>query len=418
MLSFKKNRIADIFFVLGMFILIYNPPLFMINIMHLVGGCSLVYLICSRSDTPRFAMDLLDCKLILGFVAIALYLFITNCVINGQGITSIVFPIYFIVDVIPFGCAMRRYAINNRLSEEWAVFIVLVTASIQSILACLAFLFPNIQGFFVDRMISYGYDEIYTTLSAFRMYGFSNALTNAMPIVQSLIAVLTVWLAINQSVKYYILTFFLLFSAIINARISIVIFGLGIVLLFFHNSISKKRKIYFLAILLLGCLCLMFILLPYMQRVSPLTYEWIIKGVNEIVGLLDSNTTYGKYTYFGYLFNEERIAIPEDFASLLFGRGYSIMPNNNPSGYQSDIGYICDIWVGGLCYIVLVYTFFVWIMSKLARSKYKLIAFMGAFYMIAVIFINIKGVAFSMNAFVNLLVILFCVINKSSISES
>lgn len=409
--NISKNRrsSADILFVFGLFILIYNPPLIMLNTMHIVGLLSIFYLVIMGGVKRLFVLQTSTIKIIGGFALIFMYLFTFACLINGQSMETILFPIYFIVDIIPFGMAMKKYMEKNRLRFDWTISIVINSALLQALFAIVTLLVPSIQRYFVDRMVAYGYNEIYTTLASYRMYGFSNALTNATPVVQSIIAVIAVWLALNRSKRYYFVTLVIMLSAIINARISIVVFAIGIVILVLTRSTNSWDRIKILFVTAIAYGVIVGIVFPIIQDVSPLTYEWITDGVNELSTFKFGTTSYESGSYFRYLINKDRFVLPEGTFSLFFGKGYSIMSSKNPSSFQSDVGYICDLWVGGIIYIVLLYTFFGGMLIKLRKNKNKLISFIASFYIVALLFINIKGVAFSMNAYANLLVIIICV---------
>lgn len=411
MMQNTRNRKIgiDMLFIFGLFILIYNPPLFMMNTMHTVGLFSLAYLVIVRGGSNLFVLKTNTLRLVLGFAILFLYLFICVYVINGQALDSTLFPIYFIIDIIPFGMAMKKYIERHQLEFEWAISIVINAAIIQSIFAAITLLFPNVQSFFVERMIAYGYNEIYSTLSVYRMYGFSNALTNATPVVQSIIAVISVWLALNWNKKYYIAAFFIMFSAIINARISIVVFAIGVIVLLIKRSTNSSGRIKIIFATVVSYIVVVFLLLPLIQNISPLTYEWVTDGFNELSSFKLGSNSYANNSYFGYLINQERFVFPEGLSGFLFGKGYSIMSSRNPSGFQSDVGYICDIWTGGVVYIGILYSFFLSLLIKLRKNTNALMAFIASYYMIALLFINIKGVALSMNAFINLLIVIVCI---------
>ena len=405
----KRKTGVDILFVFGLFIIIYNPPILMINTMHLVGFVSLLYFVIVGGVKRLFIVKKNTLKLLSGFLAIFFYLLVFACFINEQSISTILFPIYFVIDVIPFGFAMKEYMERNSLDFGWSVSIIINTALLQAVTAIASFLIPNVQRFFVERMVAYGYNEVYTTLSSYRMYGFSNALTNATPVVQSIIAVISVWHALRYSKKYYLYALVLMLSAVINARISIVVFAIGIVILMINRTTSITRKLKIVFIAFIAYFVIIAFILPMIQSVSPLTYEWVTDGFSELSSFKIGVTSYEKNSYFGYLLNKERFALPEGFFPFLFGKGYSIMSSKNPSGFQSDVGYVCDLWTGGLMYVILLYSFFLGLLNRLRKNQNSLISFIAIYYIVALLFINIKGVALSMNAFVNLLVIVVCI---------
>ncbi|MFP3489316.1 hypothetical protein R0K20_17130, partial [Staphylococcus sp. SIMBA_130] len=89
---------------------------------------------------------------------------------------------------------------------------------------------------------------------------------------------------------------------------------------------------------------------------------------------------------------------------VLFGEGERILSSND-SGVRSDIGYINDIWLGGIFYSFLLYVFFLLLIRDIGRynneniriGKFLYFLLLGTF-----IVSNIKGYIFVMNNLTNL----------------
>ncbi|MPM84853.1 hypothetical protein SDC9_131929 [bioreactor metagenome] len=339
-------------------------------------------------------------------MAIVLYLLLFAVLFNGQSATVLANPVYYLIDIIPFGMALRLRAYKKKYDEYWVINLAIVAGLFQSILAIISFLVPALQTFFVDKMVAYGYSDVYLTLSAFRMYGFASSLTSSTPIFQTLLAIISLYLASKKGTRYYLYAIVLFFSAVINARVTIVIALIGIlVLIFLGKNTFKKKLILVCGVIVIVALIVGFCL-PFLKDKSPLTYAWLMNGIKEINFLYSTNNYSGSYSYMSYITDSERLSLPKGI-SLFVGEGYSIMTSTNPSGFQSDIGYICDIWLGGLFYVLLVYTIFIRMMAKLIKTKEFLKFFVGIVFLACIPIINIKGVAFSMNTFMNYLVIFY-----------
>ena len=84
---------------------------------------------------------------------------------------------------------------------------------------------------------------------------------------------------------------------------------------------------------------------------------------------------------------------------------------NSSSGIYSDIGFVNDIWFGGIIYSLAIYFCFSWIIV----SIYKNLRFFGKKYSLGVAGIlclgvvvsNLKGIAFSFNDFTTLVLLVF-----------
>ena len=96
--------------ILGLFIVLYNPPLIAFNTMHIVGAVSIGYLVLNHQGT----IDFKYAGWILYFTFILLYLFINSVVLHGNELNSIVFPVYYLFDIIPFSMSVN-YTLKHGL---------------------------------------------------------------------------------------------------------------------------------------------------------------------------------------------------------------------------------------------------------------------------------------------------------------
>ena len=259
--------------------------------------------------------------------------------------------------------------------------------------------------FFVRRMVSYGYTERYLTLAAYRLYGFSNGLTFATPCIQALLAVIT-FARIQTSNKKYlnvICGFLLFFSAIINARSAFIVAVLGFAVFIILSRYSLKSKITILIILPVLIIIIINYGLPLLDQYSHVTHKWIVTGIEEIVAFLGGNTL--ENSYFNYVTNSSKFILPES-GKILFGAGYSLLGNDAIS-FSSDIGYINDMWLGGVVYIILTYSIFLRYMISIAKADDVTIRFIGFLLIVNYLVLNIKGPVFKMNGLTNMLLIIY-----------
>ena len=396
-LFFRKKNIL---IILGFFIILYNPPLMSFNTMHIVGLCSLLYLAINRY-TKETGICL---EWIKYFLVILVYLLIVVIVIRGRSASGIVYPIYYLLDIIPFACAINIFKQKKGLSIDDLIVMIFIAALLQSVFAFIAFTNPQFQALVVERIISYGGIETYTYWSTLRMYGFSNGLMFDMPVTQSVLAIIALYYSMNKGKKYYMLIAgVLFFSAIINGRISfiVVLIGLFTMVIIGNQSPKKKIQIIFGAIFLL--IVFIVVVFPYIQEHSPLTYKWISEGIEDIIGLVNWDTSGG---YFSYISNSEKYRLPESVFGLLIGEGISVAGGKNIFNMSSDIGFINDIWIGGILYLIIEYSMFARRILTLIRSNKKIASFIGLFSAILVIALNFKGCIFSMNSFMNYIVMM------------
>ena len=390
----------NILIILGLFIVFYNPPLIAFNTMHIVGGLSIGYLILNYQDT----IDHKYTGWIFYFALILLFLFTNSVVLHGNGLDSVVFPVYYLLDIIPFSMSVKTYSKKQGLVLDDVLIMCIIAGLIQTAISFLAFINSNIQDVFVSRIIEYGGIKSYSYWATLRMYGFSNGLMFEMPVIQSVLAVISIYFSTKKGWKYVLIAAFLFFSAIINARTSIivVIYGIVIIVLLGKQAMNKKVKI--IVGILLTLLAFYFIFLPYIQEVSPATYDWLKEGFIDIEALLKRDDT--NKGYYSYISNDDRYVLPNSSIGLFMGEGISIVGGNNKYGVYSDIGFINDIWTGGLLYLVYTYSYMFIQLKKLNKKNNEFSLFSFIYFTGLILILNFKGRVFSMNSFLNLVVFL------------
>ncbi len=394
----------NIFAIIVLFLLIYEPPIFSFNILHVIGGVSWIYILFHRKI---ILTNLSFHKLFIiyiTFIMIALYIAFISIVNNNSMLAAAPF-LYWLIDIIPCSIMVNSIMKQKGYNLDNILTLLLMVGLVQSITAISAFFIPSIKEFFINQFILYGYDEIYFTLSAYRIYGFASNLTFTTPIVQSTLTLISVYLAVNLNYKYLIFTPFLFFSAVINARISFIIILVGVLAMLLCIRPIKLKTIVMTTIIGSMIAIIIMIDMNYIKENAVETYQWIITGINEIRQFFKGDTSRG---YFNYVSNAQRYRLPDGFG-LYFGVGNRIMGSNKYNTY-SDIGYVNDIWLGGLIYCIFLYsTFTSFLLDFLRSSNRKLqinwflfLLFMGSF-----IVSNIKGFIFSMNNFTSLFFIIY-----------
>lgn len=400
--SLKRYHILNL---LGVFCLLYNPPILPFNSMHLVGAISIAYLGLHYRMLPQLFKQKRYVNLIFFFVFLLIYLLMVGLSATYGSLAIAYFPMYFLLDVIPFGLSVSLYHKKRGLQTADFTNLVLCVAAFQALLAAFSYFVPQIQDFFISRFVAYGYGEVYVILSRHRMYGFAGGLTYSTPILQSFLAIIAMVKAQKEGYRFLFLAALLLFSAVINARVSIVVLAIGIVIMTLYGRISWKKKLVLLLSAGIAGILGISIILPVVASNSPQTYEWILKGIEEIVAFLRGNTE----GYFGYVADPAKYVLPDSAFAMLFGEGHSIMSGTEGYGLQSDIGYINDIWTGGIVYVIVLYSFVTSCLIRLYKNNNELISFVGILGIALYPFLNIKGIICNMNDMTVFVMLLFVV---------
>lgn len=401
----------NIFFYIGLFIILFQPPLLPFNSIHIVGAISIVYIFLnSTNEVGRIRISKTIRSLYFIFSIISVYIFVFSILINKGSMNNLSFPIYFMIDVIPFSWAIKLYSCKHKLNQSDLFNMFITVGLLQAITAIVSFFVPQVQKIFIDSLLSYGYSSSLDVFSGFRIYGFSPFLTFGTPVIQSVLTALILFCKENKKMLDYFASFILFFSAIINARISIIILLLGFFSFLLSQKVSIKKKIFqlFLYVMVLGFVITVgsFLLRHY----SLSTYEWILDGLKEIE-LIFNNDNANKYSYITYFTSKNTYKLPGDIIGILFGKGLYVMTGANNYSFNSDVGYINDIWFGGICYIILVYYAFYKMIIKILKSENVNYSRLGSLLLLLFPILNIKGIVFTMFSLTNFLMIIYVYIN-------
>lgn len=390
-----------------LFVVIYNPPIINFNLLHIIAAISWLFLLVNRDEIrKRICIRKLQ-NVSLIFAAFMIYLGM-NAAIHGNSITIMVDYFYMIFEIIPF-CI---YVVcRTRNDEQSIIYYLKVVAGLQACLATLAFLVPSIKNYFNQRLISYGYGDVILSMTGYRQNGFASSLASYASFFQAFIAVVCFYAVIhNKKVWINLGAFFIIaFSAIINARTSIVIIIIGVMIILFsktQNGISGM--VGKLLIILFAIVALPF-LFRSIATSSNETYKWVFDGINDIQNILRGNV--GSSNSFFYYY-KNFWHLPTGMA-LIFGKGSIIMGSVGrlKYGVSSDIGFINDIWKGGILYSAVLWLGFVYLLKRMTKTAKQLnnmtILFLLRFFGVVAIIINLKGFFFVKEAQTIILMLLF-----------
>lgn len=386
------------------FILFYNPPLVQINSVVLGGAISYLYILVNFKSIDKIFSGK---RLIIwiSFFGILTYLFMMMLILRSP-LSNISFLIYIVFFSFPIIATLLSLGIKNKYTLKDWLEIFLWTGLIQSVIAILALIFPNFQQILINRIVSLGYSEIWLELTNIRLFGFSDSLTFATPVIQAALSIVSLFMAFEYDKKYFFFVPFLMLSSIINARTSFVVLIIGILMLIISYSKNNKQIIRLVLILIGGAI----VIVGFNKVISsifPDVYQWLSTGVEEIIGFFSGNVEEG---YFSYLFDKNNYPLPDN---ILFGEGTRALKGISIS---SDIGYINDLWLGGLIYLVIMYSLTLYNTIILYKNKYNnFYSFFAVFYLATVIFINFKGVAFGTSGlnYLFLLILFFSMLNST-----
>ncbi|MGL4393570.1 MAG: hypothetical protein ACRCSK_09105 [Fusobacteriaceae bacterium] len=312
--------------------------------------------------------------------------------------------------------AIVLYLKKKNKNMDHLVKDIIIVAILQGIISLLCVLIPEFKKLLFETFIvtpanlSLEQLKLMKTLYSNRLNGLGLGLTYSYPAAQGLIAFLCLMYSFRVNSKYYIFILLIFFSGIVNGRITIITFFIGVIFLIFFSIFKNKtkiilpqKKIIFKIIISLIIVIFLFNLIPK----NNITFRWINAGANQLIALLAGKKT----GTFETLLGEDFKRLPKGF-DFFFGIGKTVMGGVVHNGKQimSDIGFVNDLWYGGIFYIALLYAFFIMNFiavfytiqnGKMEKKKILIIIFL------VVIACHVKGTFYWVGPIWNLIVLLF-----------
>lgn len=198
-----------------------------------------------------------------------------------------------------------------------------------------------------------GVPERLRYLLSYRIYGIASSYTFMLPLIQTFFSVIALYLySEGKGFFYFITSVLLIYSSIVNGRTGMYIYIIIMIIYFLKQSLQKfnlKILIFSFGTLIIFVISVLFILNFYPDR-----FAWITEGIEEIILLFFAGET-SQNTNVGRLIGEH-LVFPKGF-DIIFGLGKNIFSGiTYRNNYiHSDIGYINDLFRGGIIYIFLLY---------------------------------------------------------------
>lgn len=237
---------------------------------------------------------------------------------------------------------LEKYLSNRKILE-----MILLFGVIQGVICLIMLMFPSIKE--VANSLAFLNAERNIFRQEKRLFGISNDYTFFTPCYHGFLTSFCVIYSISYNRKFLFAVPFIFLATFLNNRTGVLICILNLfivlVILFFSPEIKTKTKLRTISISI-GVLILLFFVLMIIKKYNIINYEYTIQGVlssKEYVKELSHNMLYfptGK----AFIFGNGDIQAGVTRTNL----GLSSMQ-------QSDIGYVNDMYIGGLLYCVLLY---------------------------------------------------------------
>lgn len=133
-------RKYNIFVIVLLFLFIYEPPLFSINVLHVLGLFSWIYIAVDNVAISYFLELRKVMRIYAGLILFFMYLLII-VLINQSTIIFTLSFMYWLMDIFPFSIALCVYFFRKKYSFYDFLNILLIVGTLQGIAALSAFFY-------------------------------------------------------------------------------------------------------------------------------------------------------------------------------------------------------------------------------------------------------------------------------------
>lgn len=374
--------------VIVVFFMLYFPPVFSINPLYILTVISALYLIMI-GIFKKIVISKISIKILLILSILIILEIIVSSVNNLYSVKAISDLLLMLFGFVFVSIVIRNYCIIHRISNKDLFFVLITVGVVQAILSLAAYLVPDFQAWFINKMIAYGYEASrFSQIAEFRWYGVATQLGFATPVVQATIALMCIKYGLHKSLKFYFPAILLIFSAIINARLSAIILVGGIAIIIFdefYRKITKKKLIRILLSLGLAVIAIG-IMLWLMRKYSYSNYNWIVGGLKSFFGI--KTDLVGVYPLGNYFSNARNYRLP-DGLHIMTGYGQDL--HSVDIGYLTDVGFIIDIWRYGIFVSLMLYIFIFYSLKEMRRITNNYHTYMVILIVFLFFACNLKG---------------------------
>lgn len=399
----KKDKIV----IILLFVLLYCP----IPIKNLVGVSAnylvaiislLIMTIIIIKQKNKFVLEIIKQKpikfFILGIISSSIYFLIIFLIRNNNDNVNLknmrliqnMMSIIYIIDVIMLISILKKknYNVEERLK-------VLFKASAIQGLFCIGMIsfpfFKNIANWMFTKYSQFNSGD-YILKS--RIYGISTDYTYGMPLFHGLLCGICLYYCLKKNKKYFIYYFLIMIVALLNSRTGLIVSIITSITVMVYIKLKEKKYLELLKYIILSIIAFIIGLL-LLKIYKYETYKSLMAIFEEIVGIFNGTGLTGTSKY---LF-DSHFYFPKG-TSFLIGEGHRVYSKEALTFgcIPSDIGFVNDMFMGGVIYCILLYGSYIKIsINNKLKKEPNVIKIIIA---IALIIANLKGQIFVNSIFV------------------
>ncbi|MCY3040740.1 hypothetical protein ODY52_02025 [Aerococcus sp. JJEM-2022c] len=339
---------------------------------------SLANIILLNRKLLSFVKKMKVVHIFICFIVLTAYVSIVNY-INGFYIFDYVSNIvmcYNLINYISLFIWYEKIYKNNKFLE----YIIFIGLS-QAVISLLMVLIPGFKEF-ANMLYIEGENPSLNLLGItnHRIYGIGSGYTVALPFIQSFMGILSLYIVDKKmNIKYLFYSLFLAWSVLLNNRTGFIIYVLVLLMFVFKKLFTR---ISLNAVIMTFFIISLLILVPRFFQDSD-KLQWLTTSIADVFNYI----LHGDRSDYTQSLTQDFLKFPQGL-SLIFGTGHRAFGEKARYflGFNSDIGYVNDLFKGGLIYVITLYLTIFINLSRRISNKF-LLASIVLFMIIA----NYKG---------------------------
>lgn len=326
-------------------------------------------------------------------------------IIQSLSVLLSVFSFYYV----------ERFLASKGASSEDRMKFLLNVCMIQFVIVCIMIALPDFRMKMLEIFYLDDNKDLSFTIKK-RVYGIMMNYTFSGSVFHGAMAFLALLFGINSDKRFYFYIPCMLLIVFLNGRIGLFVFIISATILVLSNFIFNRnlRKTIKIAIILGAFTILSLSILPLLW---PSTFDFFKNGFVEIVNYLKNGTAAtDRVSDVDVLSTQLKSDL--NIETFLLGAGHRIQNSGDiPYGVgfynmYSDIGFLNDMYMGGVIYMLLLYIPYLKLVMTDKKNSY-----IGYICLFILIVSNLKGEVFRSSIILGMLVYSISVLNNKAAEE-
>ncbi|MEG0285082.1 MAG: hypothetical protein RR494_02425 [Vagococcus sp.] len=367
-MTVSKKNIQYLFYFILTFYFIYTPEFFLAYgipiksqmVTYMASGIIILKIIFHKilNRKMHIVWEKNEYLFLLGIILSAIY-FELVALFNYEN-TRFLQNTYILFQVMVLLFIFSRLDLIG-LNREKKLFFIFNITLVQSFFVMLSLIFPTMKNLSLKLYYLGRPENIF--ISKMRIFGISGDYTFFTPIFHGLLISVAVYLVMFEKKKKFLFFIpFLILSTIVNGRTGIYIAIINIIIMCLIYLIVNFTKFYKIILASSGIVTLLIFFLFIISLISKPTYDWFVQSFTDLKRLFLDGEKEGTIEILS-----DMIYFPEGW-KLIFGEGFRLYGNRD-GGVNSDIGYVNDLFMGGIIYCTILYTTIINYIFKFKSKK-------------------------------------------------